>query len=45
MKRGIFSYCCHGSQQTGVFAVSMATVVKEKTSFAYFRKLMWTSIP
>ena len=30
MNRGIFSsgYCCHGNQENGVFAVSMATVLK-----------------
>ena len=30
MNRGIFSsgYCCHRNQENGVFAVSMATVLK-----------------
>ena len=30
MTRGIFSsgYCCHGNQENGVFALSMATVPK-----------------
>ena len=43
----IFSsgYGCHRNQENSVFAVPMATVVKKKNFPAYFRKLMWTSIP
>ena len=47
MNRGTFSsgYGCHRSQENGVFAVFMATVVKGKNYSACFRKLMQTSIP
>ena len=38
-------YGFHGSQENGVFAVSMAMVAEGKNSSAYFRKLMWTGIP
>ena len=31
--------------KNGVFAVSVATFVEGKNSSAYFRKLIWTSIP
>ena len=47
MNRGIFSsgYVCHGNQENTVFAVSIATVVKGKTSSAYYEKLMQANIP
>ena len=40
MKRGIFSFGngCHGNQENGVFAVSMATIVKGKKFLCLFQK-------
>ena len=47
MSRGIFfsGYGSHGNQEDAVFFISMVTIAKGKNSSAYFRMLMWTSIP
>lgn len=47
MNRGNFfsGYGCHGNHENDLFVVSVAAVAKGENSLAYFRNLIWTSIP